>query len=402
MKILQLTKKFPYPLKDGESIAVSNLTQALVAQGCNVTLLSMNTIKHQVNVESLRNQLSYYDDIKTVYLDNRVSVFGAIGNLFSSESYHVSRFDYQEFRDALVDILQNDTFDIIQLETLYLAPYIELIRVHSKAKIVMRSHNVEFEIWKRTTSTTRNLLKRLYLNYLTKKLQRYEVGQLSQYDLLVTVTEKDLDNYRLLGYSGKGLASPISVDISNYQPQELSKDQALKLSFIGSLDWAPNLDGLDWFLRDIWPSILKRFPFVELHVAGRNCPKRIADLASSNIFIHGEVGSAIDFINAYPITIVPLLSGSGMRVKILEGMALGRVVISTTIGAEGISASHGKEMYYADNAKQFVSAVEEVSINKQKMVALSTNARRFIQHHFDRNTNAQRLISEYQELITTS
>lgn len=397
MRILQLTKKFPFPLKDGESIAVTNLSKSLVAHGCEMTLLSMNTSKHFVEIDKLPNSYNHYKAIHTVYLDNRVTALGAVSNLFSSDSYHVSRFDYKEYRQKLIELLQTEQFDIIQLETLYLAPYIGTIKANSSAKVVMRSHNVEFEIWNRVVESTSFLPKRMYLKHLTAKLRRFELERLDHYDALVSVTQRDLDKYKGLGYNGSGLSSPIGVDVKRYQPQINDENQP-SLSFIGSLDWIPNLDGLDWFLKEVYPIIVNQYPSLTFNIAGRNTPGSIVDLSSDNILIHGEVDSAIDFINEHPIMIVPLLSGSGMRVKILEGMALGKVVISTTIGAEGIDAVHKESILIADSPTEFLACVKWLMDNPKRMDEVGKAARIFISENFDEGRNAEKLLRFYKSL----
>lgn len=399
MKILQLTKKFPFPLKDGESIAVSNLSKSLVKHGCEMTLLSMNTSKHFVEIDQLPETYNHYKAIHTVFLDNRVTAIGAISNLFSSESYHVSRFDFEEYRQKLIELLKAEEFDVVQLETLYLASYIETVKEYSSAKVVMRSHNVEYEIWNRVVASTSFLTKRIYLQHLTKKLRRFELERLGHYDALVTVTQRDLNKYTSLGYKGAGVSSPIGLDVNRYTP-ELNDINQPSLSFIGSLDWMPNLDGLDWFLKNVYPSIVVHYPSLVFNIAGRNTPDSIVDISSDNILIHGEVDSAIDFINKHPIMIVPLLSGSGMRVKILEGMALGKVVISTSIGAEGIDAKHKESILLADTPEEFLACVKWLMNNPERMNEVGKAARVFISEHFDEGRNAEKLIRFYNMLLT--
>ena len=398
MKILQLTKKFPYPLKDGESIAVTNLSKSLVAHGCEMTLLSMNTSKHFVEIDQLPDTYNHYKSIHTVYLDNRVTAVGAISNLFTSESYHVSRFDYKEYREKLIELLKAEHFDIIQLETLYLAPYIETIKKYSKGKVVMRSHNAEFEIWNRIVASTSLLPKKWYLKYLTSKLRKFELERLDHYDALVTVTQRDLNKYISLGYTGKGMYSPIGINIKHYEP----KGNDLKrpnLSFIGSLDWIPNLNGLYWFLKEVYPTIVIKYPNIIFNIAGRNTPKSIVDLANDNILIHGEVDNAIDFINEHPIMIVPLLSGSGMRVKILEGMALKKVVISTAVGAEGINAVHKESILIADSPTELLECIKWLMDRQDRMTQVGERARSFIGEYFDESRNAGKLVSFYKSLL---
>ncbi len=398
MKILQLTKKFPFPLKDGESIAVTNLSKSLVVHGCEITLLSMNTSKHFVDVDALPDSYNHYESIHTVYLDNRVTVTGALYNLFSSASYHVSRFDFKAYREALIQLLKDNSFDIIQLETLYLAPYIETIKKYSDAKVVMRSHNVEFEIWNRVVESTSIIPKKWYVQYLTQKLKKFEIERLSHYDALVTVTQRDLDAYENLGYRKGGIASPIGININRYTP-EISNSSHPSLSFIGSLDWMPNLDGLDWFLKYVYPEIVRNYPNIKFHVAGRNTPQSIRDMQSDHVLIHGEVDHAIDFINDHPIMVVPLLSGSGMRVKILEGMALGKVVISTAIGAEGIPAIHQESILIANSAAEFLDCIKWLMDHPDRINRIGEHARIYISENFDQERNAKKLVDFYNELL---
>jgi len=199
MKILQLCKKFPYPLKDGESLAVTYLAKAMHELGNEVTLLSMNTSKHYFDVAKLPKQFNHYKQIHTAFIDNQLKAKDAFMNLFSKQSYHITRFFSKEFNEKLIALLKSETFDVIQLETLYLAPYIDTIRQHSKAKISLRAHNIEHEIWDRIAFNTSNVFKKGYLRYLVKKLKRYEVEQLSKIDLLVPITDRDLKIFRKLG-----------------------------------------------------------------------------------------------------------------------------------------------------------------------------------------------------------
>ena len=292
----------------------------------------------------------------------------------------------------MISLLKGWDYDVIQLETLYLAPYIDTIRKYSKAQIVMRSHNVEFEIWNRIASNTSFLPKRWYLQHLTKKLRRFELESLNKYDAMATVTQRDLDSYRQLGYDGLGFAIPIGIDINDYQPR--MKENEISISFIGSLDWIPNLEGLNWFLEKVWPQVVRECPDVKLHIAGRNTPNEIRALTSENLIIEGEVDDAKEFINAHSIMIVPLLSGSGMRVKILEGMALQRTIVSSSIGMEGIPATDKKEILIADTPNQFAEALIWAIQNPQTHLSIGSQARMFIQSYFDRTTNAKKFINQ--------
>lgn len=399
MKILQLCKKFPYPLKDGESIAVTYMSKALRELGSQLTLLAMNTTKHFFDVQQLPSSFDHYRSIHTVNIDNRVKPKDAFLNLFSEDSYHIARFVSEEFKQKLIQLLRKQKFDVIQLETLYLAPYIPTIRKYSNAIIAMRAHNVEHEIWERVTANTKLLPKKWYLNHLTEKLKHFEVQHLNRYDVMVAITQRDLNFFSKLGFRKKGIVSPIGLEMDRYKPDYQSFQQPLSLSFIGSLDWVPNVEGLEWFIQKVMPIINKQHPKIELHVAGRNMPKRLYNYSSKTIKVHGEVPSSTEFLNKYSVMIVPLFSGSGMRAKILEAMALGKVVISTPLGMEGIHATEGDEVLMAQTASTFAQQVKYCYEQHQHLEKIGRQARSFIEETYDYKAVAKRLLEFYGDLV---
>jgi len=396
MKILQLCKKFPFPLKDGESIAVTYLSKAMVNRGADITLLAMNTTKHYTSIESLPKEFNHYQAIHTVDLDNSIKPIEAFKNLFSKDSFHVKRFVSDRFKDKLIEILKTETFDVVQLETLYLAPYISTIKEYSDAIITMRAHNVEFEIWERITENTKFLPKKWYLGHLTQKLKKFELENLNSYDYLISVSERDLKLFKKLGYKNGAMASPIGLDLNNYKAIQT---QEKGISFIGALDWMPNLEGLEWFLQNVWPKLSQRLPNVKFHIAGRNTPDHIKNLNIKNVEVHGEVPDAIKFIDRYPVMVVPLFSGSGMRVKILEGMALSKIIVSTTLGAEGIGVRDLEEILIADDADTFCDKIVDAFELYQDDNKLGKRAYEFVLNYYDHDVLAEKLLAKYQNLI---
>lgn len=399
MRILQLCKKFPYPLNDGESIAVTNLSKALAKLGCEVTLLSMNTSKHYFDPRDLPADYNHYTAMKFVEVDNRVHAWGAFLNLFSKESFHISRFVSADFEAALVDLLTKNEYDIIHLETSILSTYIPVIRKHTKATIAMRAHNVEHEIWQRIADNTSWQPKRGYLSHLAKKLKRFEVNSLSDYDLLIPITYRDERIFKELGYQGKTVVMPIGVNGQDYQADWKSYERPISLSFIGTLDWLPNQEGLLWFLDNVWPTLHKKYPKLEFFVAGRNAPKKLLEMQIPNVTFHGEVKSAREFINRHSIMLVPLLSGGGMRAKILEGMALGKVVMTTSVGVEGIEAVDRKEILLADKPEDFVRQIDWCHQHENDLQHIGTEARELILRDYDNLNVAKRLLAAYEETV---
>jgi glycosyltransferase involved in cell wall biosynthesis len=299
----------------------------------------------------------------------------------------------------LIEILKNETFDIIQLETLYLAPYVNTIREYSNARIVMRAHNVEHEIWERITQNTSSHLRKMYLTYLTRKLREYEIGQFPAYDHLVTLTERDLKIFLDKGYANGASVAPIGFDADAYPNSDPEFGPQMSICFIGSMDWIPNIEGLEWFLTQCWPQIHERWPGIIFHVAGRNTPASLLELKLANVTIHGEVADASAFINSHSVMIVPLFSGSGMRVKIVEGMMMGKVIITSGIGKEGIEGKDHHHFLVADTAAQFIQAVEFCVTNPEQAFKIGQAAQENASHQFDGSRAAQKILDIYQALL---
>ncbi len=400
MKILQLCKKFPYPLTSGEAIAVTYLSKALHKQGCEITLLAMNTTKHFVDINSLPENFNHYKEIHTVLVDNKITPGGAIKNLFSSGSFHVDRYRSEDFAQKLKDLLIEHRYDIIQLETMYLSPYMDLIRAHSEALLVMRAHNIEHEIWQRISRNTKFLPKRWYLNYLSSKLERFELSVLNDYDFLVPISEKDLQKYRNLGYMNGAKTIPIGLDINDYKMPINSRLDTMSLSFIGGFDWFPNKEGVLWFLDRIWPDIHREFPLLKLYIAGRQMPDSLYRYKNKNVYALGDVEDSRAFMAQHTATLVPLLSGSGTRVKILEGMALGRIVVTTSLGLEGIPAQHGEELLIADDLDGFREAIRFLA-DTEAVLQMRKKARQFIYTRYNNELLAEDLTAAFSKYIST-
>lgn len=362
MKILQVCKKFPYPAKDGETIAIFNCTKSFVQLGHEVTVLGMSTPKHPIRKNEIPEWFSKMVEFDIVNVDTSLRIVNAIKNLFEKTSYNIDRFYCKAFEDKLAEILSSKTFDIIQLEGLYLTPYLKVIRKHSKAPVAMRSHNVEFEIWERIGENLKSGAKKIYVKFLADRMKKYETNHVNHYDFLIPITHRDGEKFKDLGCEIPVYPLPAGVDFEELNGHAKQFHSAVqnnlpKIFFLGAMDWIPNQHGVNWFLDNVWNDILKEQPNAEIFIAGRNFPEKLFEKNTSNVHILGEVENAIEFMNDKSVMIVPLFSGSGMRIKIIEAMAIGKTVISTSIGAEGIDYENKKNIIIADDKKSFIEAI---------------------------------------------
>ncbi len=215
MRILQLMNKVPWPPKDGGAIACLNMTKGFSMLGHEVTVLSMNTSKHHIRIKDMPQHIRSRADFRLVEVPASINWFDAAVNfLFSKLPYNAQRFISDEFSMALVKLLTEKSFDIIQLEGLYLCPYIPVIRKYSDAKIAYRAHNIEYEIWERTAKLSEGLRSK-YLRNLSKRIKRFEISHLNSYDLLVPITDRDGQILDALGNTKPRHTSQTGIDFAS-------------------------------------------------------------------------------------------------------------------------------------------------------------------------------------------
>lgn len=397
MKVFLICNKSPYPPKEGGPIAMNAIIQGLLDAGHEVKVLAINTNKYNIRIDEIPEQYRNNTRIDLVYIDLSIKLVDAFFNLFSTKSYHVQRFISKSFENKLTEILTNNTFDVIQFETLYIAPYIEIIRKYSDAKIVLRAHNIEHLIWERVAAASKNPLKKLYLNHLSRTLKNYELSKLGSFDGIATITKKDGD---LLKRYTSTPVTDISFGINTDMIPEPSTDfEFPSLFHIGSMNWIPNEEGIRWFIEHVWEKVHVKFPALKFYLAGREMPEWLLNLNKPNIVVVGEVEDAYRFISSKAIMIVPLLSGSGIRIKIIEGMVLGKAIISTKIGAEGIQCTHGEDIYLAESPDDYLHAISKCIDSPEHTGLIGKNARSLIMNKHNNRKIIDRLIHFYQEIL---
>lgn len=395
MKILILANKFPYPPRDGGSIATLNMICGMHDAGNQITCLAMNTKKHSFPVKKIPPGLGKNIRFLAVDCNSTIRPLKLLFNLlFSREPYIALRFNIKAFRGALASLLLEETFDIIQLEGPYPGLYLDLIRKESRARVSLRAHNVEHHIWERKALHETSLLKSWYFRNMAMRLKRFELEVAQGVDLLVAISENDASYFSESGLHKPVLTIPAGLNMDNYPLTKLPGDPSI--CFIGALDWLPNQEGLDWFLQNVFHQLLSELPDLHLHVAGRNAPEYFQKkLKHPNISFHGEVEDAQAFIQSYQVMVAPLLTGSGIRVKILEATALGRPVITTSAGIEGLEIINHPCIIVEDDPLLFCAQLVKMLKAPQESEALLTEAREVISRYFDNFELSSRLSQFY-------
>ena len=396
MKILLLCNKPPYPASEGGPMAMNSIITGLLEAGHQVKILAINSEKYNVKESDIPEDYKRKTGIELIDVDLSIRPMKAFFNLFSKKSYHVERFISDDFRARLIEVLKREQFDVVQLEMLFMAPYVDDIRAHSKAMIVLRAHNVEHKIWERIAKETKFFAKRWYINHLARTLKEYELNALETVDGIAAITRKDAAFFR------KYCSKPI-IDIPyGVYPEEFTPKYEIegkpKFYHIGSMNWMPNEEGIRWFVDEVLPKTVEKVPSFVYHLAGRNMPEWLTTLNNPNVDVIGEVPDAKVFVAQHDVAIVPLLSGSGIRIKIIESMAMGKTVITTRVGAEGILYDEEVNIIIAENKAKMVEAIRSIHDNPDIAMRIGQAARKLVEETYDNRKIISRLLMFYEQI----
>lgn len=396
LKILILLNRIPYPLNDGGAIGAYNFIKGYAEAGCEVSILAMNTSKHYVKAEKAEEVLGGFGKLRIVDIDNRIIAHRAFRNLFKGTSYIIERFVSADFDNNLKDILQRNDFDIVHVDGLPPAAYIDTLRQFSSAKISMRAHNVEHVIWERIAANESNPIKKIYVALQAKRLKKFEINALEKCDLVLAISKEDEETIRKCKPGVKTVVVPAGMDIPSKQQNENFDVQ--NLFFIGSFDWMPNKQGMEWFLKEIWPQLSTGYPDLQLQIAGKKMPPSLWQHADKNIKPLGEVPDAKEFMLKAGVMVVPIISGSGIRIKILEAMALGKTIIATDIATEGLGLTNGENVLIANNAAEFILQIGRCKSDMALCRKIGGNAYDYAFRNYRNSSIFERLILLYREI----
>jgi glycosyltransferase involved in cell wall biosynthesis len=393
MKFLQICQKPPLPLTDGGCIAFHALTTGLLQAGQSVKVFTLFTDKHDFLLETMPEDYVQKTDIEGVYVDTNMNLVDVYCNFMTRDPYNLSRFFSVDVDIRLTRLLQKEKYDCIILESIFTTPYLPTIRRNVKTKVILRSHNVEHQIWNKLAVGEKNFFKRAYMSYLSKKLYKAEIEAWRSVDGIACISYDDLQFTRVLSQKPSYLL-PVAMPVQ--EPVEM-KGNELKVYHIGSMDWMPNLEAINGFIENTLPTVLQEIPDFEFHIAGRKMPASLHEKKIPGVVSWGEVESAEAFARNFQIMIVPLQSGSGIRIKILEAFTMGIAVISTEQGIRGLDVDDRKEYYLAETPDQWVEALRALK-DPEERARIGKNAQEFMEESYSNSKIIQPLVQFIKSL----
>jgi glycosyltransferase involved in cell wall biosynthesis len=268
--------------------------------------------------------------------------------------YAVSRFECGRVRELIRNWFEERRVDVAVCDFLDAA-----VNFPRKLTVpcVLFQHNVESEIWRRHALTESNPAKRAMYRLESKKMLAYERSAVRNFQHVIAVSEHDAHLMRAWADSSQITVVPTGVDLERFRPDSQARVLTPLVMFVGAMDWEPNIDAVEYFCREVWPQVQIGIPGARFRIVGRNPDRRVCRLVSESIEVTGSVPSVVEHLREAAVVVVPLRIGGGTRLKIYEAMAMGKAVVSTTLGAEGLDVHHGQDIVLADEPNSFAEAV---------------------------------------------
>lgn len=376
-KLMFATNLLPYPPDNGASLKAYHTLQHL-AKDYSITLISFIRGKEELTYR--KHLHDFCQNIVCIRIRRSLlrNLFFGIKSLVSHKPFFIIRDHSSKMRAAIEKITKKEQFDLIYVDHLQMAQYF----YNGGIPRVLDQHNIESALVRRYLPTVKNPIKRSLLQLEYNKLKAYETATCRSFDLVLTVSENDKTRLENLGIE-QVKCIPIGLDTKQYKLLQTCRE-AQNIIFLGTMYWPPNVDAVRWFHQNIWPQILKTIPGATFTVIGKRPPRSIRRLASKpGVTILGYLPDPIPRLKDGAVFIVPLRIAGGMRVKILTAMAWGLPVVSTSIGAEGITCSTNKNILLADDPETFSQAVIHLLQNHELRKNLLTEARKLIETTYD-------------------
>ena len=384
MKILWIARTCPYPANDGEKLRVLNLLKMLSVQH---ELTVIFRVKDQEELTGVAELQKFCKEVYGVVVPKPRGTIDKIRwlmpFLFSRYPISLCTVFFRAISDMLIQISATRHFDVVQVEHSSLAIYLDHVRFEGNPVKVLTMHNIEYIRNARILKNSSFGVNKLYHFATQAYFQRWEIDVLNQFDDVIAMS--NFDKSVLLEKNPKLSVHvvPNGVDVRGipFQPVETVTETVI---FVASMDSDANHDAAMYFIRDIWPLLRRLRPDLKVIFVGRYPQQElVAEHNGADITVTGKVNDVFSYYRIATVAIVPLRSGGGTRLKILEAMATGTAVVSTSVGCEGLDVEDGVNILVADTAENFAAAIEKTLVDDVFRRSLVTEARHLVEAKYD-------------------
>lgn len=403
MKLLYFAPHRIWPLNSGARLRDYQLARQLAARA-SVTFVELCSADEPYEPPP---EESGFSSVVTFKKDRTYTPSKIVKGLAGPIPLTVLNYWSLHVASQLKDVLWSRQFDTVQVEGVHLMEYLPIIQdAPGSPAILVDWHNVESEMMWRYAKNTRNWARKLAAGRTAKLIERAENRLLQTYATHTVTSERERQKLLARCPRANVQVIPNGVDASYYSAKEISqarrgsvpRETKPTILFVGSMDYHANIDAVIWFSRNIWPSIARDHPDLQFTIVGRDPAPEIRALASDRIQVTGTVDDVRPFYASAVASVVPLRSGSGTRLKIVEAMAAGVPVVSTRLGAEGIEVENGVHLILADTPAEIAAAVGRLASSPETNSRIAQAARERVRRVYDWSVIGKQLCALHEDL----
>ena len=400
MRVLYFSPRICWPTISGAHLRDYYFARTL-ARNADLTYVGLVNEESSAQAEQLRRRLEPQRGTKVYALrrDAGYRPINILRGLIGPTPLNVLNYTSQNVITALEPILREQTFDVIQIESMHLIAYAQYIRrIAPRTRLILDWHNIESEILARYADNDSNPLRAIYARR-TSKLSRGvedDLLRLCHAHTVCSQREKEVLQARVPNARIEVVGNGVDCEFFADNAQSSEK---LDVLYMGRMDYHANIDAALHFAKNTWPLIHARRPELRLTIVGAQPPEAIRALASDNVVVTGTVDDVRPYYHSALVSVVPLRVGGGTRLKVLEAMAAGTPVVSSTLGAEGLAVTHGKDILIADTPEAMVDAVVTMQADSPQRRQMIANARQLVQTRYDWNVVGEVLLRLHAEQV---
>lgn len=395
MKVLFVTTKSPLPMNDGHSLRTFHLLRA-VAQHHEVTLLSY--VKYPVEYDYNNELERLCSSVRQFSVPENCSslktAITACLNIAGDQPYVAKKYNQPSMRGEVRRLLKEERFDLVHLDMLPLGVFLDEIDV----PVVLNEHNVESALLKRRVESTSNYLSSSYYAEQQRRLERFEAQVVSRVDHVLACSNEDRALLRAMAPDQRISVVPNGVDTGLFRSSLMHREEPCRMVFVGGMNWFPNRDAIRWFDQQVMPELVKQESRILLDVVGKpDDGMRIQHV--QHVSMHGFVDDTRPYLEKSAVVIVPIRVGGGTRLKVLEAMSMGKALVSTTVGVEGIQVEHRKHVLIADTPEEFAASVVELMSDAELRGCLGKAARELVCNNYEWGAIGRNLLGAYEATV---
>ncbi len=379
LRVLQFAPRVPWPLDTGAKLRNYHLARVL-SEKFRMMLLAF--AEPERDASPLKK---VYERIVTVKRDAGYSLGKVLRGAVGRTPLPVLNYTTDEMKQALAALLNEQEFDLVQIESIHLMAYLPIIRAARNHSIVICDwHNVESELMRQYSERETSLVRRAYARRTARLMNEAEQDALRKFDAHIAVSEEDAERLRRLNSTVRIFVIENGVEASYYADEQNGSGIKDRIVFVGSMDYHANIDAAMNFSRNVWPMLSQKKPELTFTIVGRDPSSAVRELSSiPGVEVTGSVEDVRPYYRRAIAAVVPLKVGGGSRLKILEAMASAVPVVSTTLGAEGLQVRDGENILLADTDRDFAEKVITLIERQELRTAIVDAGRALIAHRYD-------------------